>query len=275
MWPRFNGHPCIALRPAIGTLRSYMYNLMQTKSLLRHGTLIVCHWLRGEISSSSKTLLPLFTGIKFTWNGLINCDHAYANLHRDLDVLYVREHGETTWAPRYGNSIALDQLELQGEIAIIGKGPDLDKLNRNTLSEFDAVICVNQSIHKVERLKTRAPVYSIQSDMRLKDMCKPRQGKLIVTLLAAHFYKKFDEKYVFRLNELDVDRLCTAAFAVELARKAGARRFKMFAFNAVTQDNFEYARCIGGQPADTQSWHRHKAMIEKAAGDVTVDWVLI
>ncbi len=252
-----------------------MYSPIQVRSLLRHATLIVYYWVRGDIPRTAKTLLPLFTGIRITGDGLIICEYAHAHLRRVLDVLYVREQGETTWAPRYGRSIALDRLKLSGAVAIIGKGPDLDKLTRDTLDQFDAVICINQSIHKVERLKTRTSVYSIQSDMRLKDMCKPSQGKLIVSLFAAHFYKKFDDKYVFRLNELDIDRICTAAFAVELARKAGAERFKMFAFNAVTQNNFEYARCIGEQPADTRHWHRHKAMIEKAAHDVTIDWVLL
>jgi hypothetical protein len=229
----------------------------------------------GQIPLSSKALLPLFSEIRITWDGLITCDHAHECLHGVLDELYVREQGEATWAPRYGHSIALDLLELKGEVAIIGKGPDLDKLDGDALSQFDAVICINQSIHKVEQLKTRSPVYSIQSDMRLKDKCRPSQGKLIVSLLAAHLYKSFAEKFVFRLNELEVDRLCTAAIAVELARKAGAERFKMFAFNAVTQKNFEYARCIGERPADTRDWHRHKAMIEKAAGGVTIDWVLL
>ncbi len=252
-----------------------MYNRIQVTSLLRHATLIVYHWFRGDIPLSSKTLLPLFTEVGITWDGLVNYDHPHVGLQRVLDVLYVREQGETTWAPHYGHSIALDRLELKGTVAIVGKGPDLDKLSRDTLSEFDAVICINQSIHRVEQLKTRPPVYSIQSDMRIKGMCRPSHGKLIVSLLAAHCYRKFDEKYVFRLNDLDVDRLCTAAFAVELARKAGAERFKMFAFDAVTRNNCEYARCLGEQPADTRDWHRHKAMIEKAARDVTIDWVLL
>ena len=190
-----------------------------------------------------------------------------------LDAIYVREGRENYWAPAYGSSDDIQNLRVTGKVAVIGKGPDLDLIRPEHLAEFDAIFCINDSVHAIERLGVALPVFAVQTDSNLKDRCSPARGRLIVALCTAHNYNNLEaDKYVFRLDNYDIERVCTAGYAIAIARKAGANSFVLFAFNAITSGNFDYATAIGGQPADTTYWHLHRAVMEKAAGGAPMDW---
>lgn len=193
-----------------------------------------------------------------------------------MDLLYVREQGENFWASPFGVTRDLAELGFAGHVAVIGKGPDLDLLGTEDLAGFDSVICVNESIHVVERLGLSVPTYAIQVDASLGALCRPSRSPLLIPICAAHQYRYFDDKYVFRLNDIAIERVCTAAYAVGIARSRGAAAFTMFAFNAVVNADQSYATAVGaGTPRDTSQWHRHKEVIEKAASGAPVRWIKI
>lgn len=189
-----------------------------------------------------------------------------------MDVLYVRESGENYWAPRYGESRDVTELDLSGRVAVVGKGPDLDRLTAGDLAGFDAVICVNEAIRVVETLRLEVPVLAIQTDSDLGRRCRPSGGRLLVALCAAHNYRRLRDKVVFRLDDYPVERVCTGGYAVAIARARGASSVTMLAFNAAVDGDMSYARLLRTEPRSTATWHLHRKVMEAAAGGIPVEW---
>lgn len=204
--------------------------------------------------------------------GFYTVEGAIEPLARLMDALYVRESEENYWAPRYGEARDVAELDLSGRIAIVGKGPDLDLLTASDLADFDAVICVNESIHVVEGLGLEVPVLAIQTDSILGDRCKPSTGRLLVALCAAHKYQRVRDKVVFRLDDYPVERVCTGGYAVAIARARGASSLALFAFNAAVDGDLSYARVLHSEPRGTAIWRQHRKVMEEAAADLLVEW---
>jgi hypothetical protein len=238
-----------------------------------HAGRILAGCARGAIRPDLRQFMLLLSEVKVMEGGFYCSSENARAVEPLLDRVYVREHGERIWAPRYGAARNPQELDFRGVVAVVGKGPDLDLLSAAHLQGCHSVICVNDSIHAVERLPLSIPAYAIQTDSILEDRCRPRNGSLLVSICVAHKYREFGEKFVFRLNDYDIDRICTAGFAVAIARSGGATGFRMFAFNAIVEGNYSYARVIGGKPPNTEYWRLHKAVIEKAASGVPIEWV--
>lgn len=134
-------------------------------------------------------------------------------------------------------------------VYIIGKGPSLDDLNEEDFSEFtDApVLCVNESVHKIEKLKITNPLFCVQYD-RLKGVSnKPSRATWFLSSYAWEAQNgKRDGAVLYELDSIYPDKPnLTAATSISMASLAGANKAVMLGFDAFFSKNCDYANCIG------------------------------
>ena len=157
---------------------------------------------------------------------------------------------------------------------IIGKGPSLDDLNEGDFDIEVPILCINDSIHKMESLNIQNPLFVMQQDMSLKDACKPQRGTLIVASAAHNHYPDLCNKVVFHMEELQLRSCLTVIAAIRMLQRFGATELRMRAFDACINKNTNYASSIGytstrgGKPSRFLE-HRAKIMAEVK---VPIDW---
>ena len=170
-----------------------------------------------------------------------------------LDKDFIRCGGEFRWYEHPDQLITLETLRATFEgrgCYIVGKGPSLDNLSR---SNFDShtcpIICINESIHKVESLGLPNPIFAIQQDSKLHATCCPSHGTLLVSTHAADAYAGFDKKYIFNPVAFKYTAgSLTVEIAVAICKKLGTREFRMLCFDAHQTGSTEYAKVIGYLP---------------------------
>lgn len=141
---------------------------------------------------------------------------------------------------------------------LIGKGPSLDKIDCiQGFLESGVVICLNESIHKIESLGIRRPpTYVVQQDSALKDACVPKYATHYMNACQRCKDKKvrWVEKSDWNPNAILYDPhdigcggiTQTAIIAIKIAKLMGMNEFTLIGFDSwKSGGSLEYAGCIG------------------------------
>ena len=163
---------------------------------------------------------------------------------------------------------------------IIGKGPSLDNL---TLDDFKAqghILCINDSIKKLQELKIGA--FTVQMDYEIGEIVNIKQP-IVIAKRVWDFGLYRNHKFVCVINtdngnSFDLDPSCiTTTLAIKYAQLHLQTEFIMlYCFDALLNGNCEYANCIG-YPSDKyhankQRFIRQRDEIEKALGTMPHYW---
>ena len=170
-----------------------------------------------------------------------------------LDANYIRVGKELRWYDGGTPGLDVDELKpiFNGKPCyIVGKGPSLDSITKEFFELTDApILCINQSIHKIESLDLPNPVYLMQQDVVLKNECLPRKAPMIIGACLQYWYASVTNKYVIDPKMLGFKAPClTSLYCIELARKYGSTRLIFVSFDACVNQNLDYADCIGASP---------------------------
>lgn len=215
---------------------------------LVNSTEIIKPVLKSEVAAT-------YGGVKVRWLSdgtffLARCNKETAAL---LDIQFIRVNKQFRWIPLQARSFltVLKPNFENREVVIIGKGPSLDLVSEADFPDpLTPIICLNESIHKIESLNIPNPIYVMQQDVGLRDTCLPKRGTMIISTQAKGFYKDkgLDDRlfvfspYLFKLQEATLTVKC----AIAMARQLGSNKIIFYGFDASMQDGtLEYAKVIG------------------------------
>ena len=198
-------------------------------------------------------MLPIsIQGVKARHNGdgSFSLPRCHKNVQRKLDKEYVRRPNELTWMPRIKATLIPEDFReaFAGKRCyLVGKGPSLDSLK--SFPTTDPVMCMNESIHQVAKLGLKNKLFAVQQDMGLRDVCYSEGSVLFVSRAASHWYTDHENVAIYHPE----DYCCTssslsAVCAISIARSLGASDFVLCCFDACTDKNTAYAKCIGYAP---------------------------
>lgn len=198
-----------------------------------------------------------------------------------LNNTCTKVHNELRWwpHPKGCNPITdLDDIFENKECYIIGKGPSLDFLTLADMPIKDApILCINETIHKVETLNPPNPVFILQQDAWLKNKCLPKYGTMIIARTCMSQYEHVKNKYIFAPEEIGLYKAnITVIFAIAIAKRAGTTKFNLISFDAATHSNVDYANCIGYSPIKGGQPSRflgHRIIILKNTVGYEVNWI--
>lgn len=139
---------------------------------------------------------------------------------------------------------------------IVGKGPSLDFLTEKDFPDPEyPILCINESIKKIDTLNLPNPVYEIQQDRNLGDRCKPLKDTTtwVVSKQAytATTAKNHQNHFVFDpwLFGQSSAKTLTAIIALQFLKERGITKAYMLAFDACTCGDKGYAEIIGESPS--------------------------
>jgi len=207
---------------------------------------------------------------------------AKPNIIKYLDERYTRVHNELKWYP---NSIGDTNIQdiahyFEGkDCYIVGKGPSIDKLKASDFENpRNPIICINESIHQVEKLGLPNKVFAMQQDTWLKDTCRPKYATLLITIACRHWYADFKDQYQFTHSHLGlITNNLTVVYALTMARKFGASGYKLMCFDACVNESVEYGKCIGHNSDSGGSPERflgHKEIILGHTGSLPIEFII-
>jgi uncharacterized Rossmann fold enzyme len=145
---------------------------------------------------------------------------------------------------------ALSSIFRGKNVYIVGKGPSLQYLTADFFEDKDSpIMCVNEAVSIVERLKPENPVIGVRQDADLKDSCIPTlpETKMFVSPQAQIYYRNvIEQTYIYMYNAFKPLKRhsITAACAIHFAKWLGAKSFTMVCFDAYHDQICGYADCI-------------------------------
>ena len=192
-------------------------------------------------------------------------------VEKELDSKYVRI-GALKWAMKVEDGLEIDSLRkyVDGKLAyIVGKGPSLDHVSKNDFPNQDAlIICINESIHKINELGLPNKLIGMQSDGKLKDTCFVEGCGLLVTERAHNWYPDHKEKYVFNTLHFGLGKgAITVASGIAILKSLGVKEIKLVSFDSCTDGSLSYAQCIGYSSAlggKPERFNNHPSIIADA-----------
>ncbi len=198
-----------------------------------------------------------------------------------LDGLYVRVKGQLKWVNKIPNILNVFAGTHQGTIAcIIGKGVSLDFIKARFFSDPSSpIICINESIHQIEKLGLPNELYVTQLDSTLLETCRPTKPdtKMFVGPQCANLYLQGVIKYVVDPASFGLNEGCISAqYAVMLARHMGCLSIEMYCFDGCVENSFNYANCIGydsGKGGPKIRFASHRSLIKETAKNVPLTWI--
>lgn len=196
-------------------------------------------------------------------------------LEAEMNHTHVRWPGEMRWSPKrtgvdYRNYNRL-YYKTQSCAAIVGKGPSLDRITKESFGKNDIVICCNDSVHRIGSLCLKLPLYSVQLDEGLRDTCRSNH--------AHHFISPWAKDWIPEATVIPLEapkrgeKLLTALEAIRLAKHMGCGFFKLIGFDAMFGE-VGYANCIGyGAGKNPKRFLAHKDSILQELED-TLWWAV-
>ena len=213
-----------------------------------------------SIEEKEEVVIP--KEVRFAANGLMFMVRNKRDAVEYMDKHFQRVTNELKWYPKIeATDFKKFKEKYKNKICnIIGKGSSLDLLTQ--IDNDGPIICLNESIHYIEGLGLKNPIYCVQQDTRLQGSCEPKEGFLFVNALAKRFYKDFDNKYIYVAGSLGLkDTSLSVCVAIEIGKIFGCKEFKLYAFDACTNKTLNYAKAIGydskkyGDPSRFLSHH--------------------
>lgn len=239
-----------------------------------------------KISSGISTTLP--ESIKklhprFFDDGTFYLTRCTPDIEKTLKADYNKFTNEPRWFPKSKGSIPLSDLKryFDGkECYIIGKGPSLDRLQAIDFPNQGApIICLNESIRKVESLGIANKLFVLQQDAWLKETCRPKQTT--TTMLLNHscqnWYPDIGDKFIFHHLELGLKkRFLSVTYAIAIAKLCGVKTFKLLCFDAALTQNTGYAKIIGydaTRGGDPKRFLNHRGGILNHAKPIPLEFI--
>jgi len=198
-----------------------------------------------------------------------------------LDEHFIRVKGEQRWFPQTDTNLPLETIEpifRHTSCYIIGKGPSLDNVTHRIFTDPHApIICINESIHKIESLDLQNPLYVMQQDETLRNRCLPQYGTLLVSVQAAKHYSLFPRKIIYNPAELGGahSMSLTVVCAIKLAQKFDTTEIRLVAFDASVNKKLDYARCVDSnvkEGGDPERFLNHRQRI-LSVSNVPIKWI--
>lgn len=217
---------------------------------------------------------------------VINADGSVNILRHDLEAeKWLNAHmikmgNELRWRPRV-DALNLSNLDLGGEHAyVIGKGPSLDKLKPKHFTNPDSpVICINESVHKIEELGLPNPIYSVVQDAWLRGTCVPKKydTTAIVSINIKNYYEGVNKIFTFTNHQIlpKGTMNITVNIAICILKNKGFKSVTFMAFDAAMNGELEYAKSIGYSATNKGPLERfkgHRKNMEKAAKGLVIDF---
>lgn len=140
---------------------------------------------------------------------------------------------------------------------LAGKGPSLDHIEEVREKVSSCVfICVNESIHKIEKMGFNTPLHVVQQDRKLSNTCVPSLPDTV------HFLNKLVQRTRLKLRHppawnpkavlyLPQKLGCnattqTAIIGINIAKWMGMKKFILIGFDSWKEGgSLDYAGCIG------------------------------
>lgn len=188
----------------------------------------------------------LVEGVRVASNGDYFIPRPNPELEATLDEKFLRMPGKLRWYPfaKDEKHLVDDNIFRDKVCYIIGKGPSLDNVTFCHFKEGCPIVCINQSIHTIERLGVKNPLYCIQQDKGLQALCKPKSARLWVSYEARAFYRDYDNKAVFMVEEHGSHGMYTATLAIKMIQRFGGVKLIMIGFDACIDGQITYAKSI-------------------------------
>lgn len=210
-------------------------------------------------------------------------DGSYALARRDsvaeawLDKNLIRKKNELAWIPKCVTDKKISDLILDTPTAyIVGKGTSLSFVTELHFKEkFAPVLCINESIHMIEKLNLNNPTFAVVQDKGIIHNCIPKRSELIASD-AVSFLIPEVIKYSFNPHDWLQEYNYTPIVAINICKSKGIFDFKMVAFDSITKGDNKYAVEIGYQSPNVNDKDRYKTNkfgIERALQGCTAEWI--
>lgn len=162
---------------------------------------------------------------------------------------------------------------------IVGKGPSLDLLEAKHFEHNGPVICINESIHKVEELGVPNRIFCMQQDIGLRNTCKPKYGSMIITASTRQWYSFYGHVYIYYRGDygLGGGGIPTGVIAIKILHAAKASKITMLCFDACVTEDVGYANCIGYQPTrggNPKRFLNHKDRLLQSGPASLLRWII-
>ena len=179
-------------------------------------------------------------------NGNMFLPKSHKETEEMMDSKYLRHGKDLIWYPhsKDPNHLVDDNIFSHKPCYIVGKGPSLDKIDGGYFLPRNPIICINESIHVIERLGLASPLYCIQQDVGLKGSCRPINAKMWVSYEAKDYYLDYSNKNIFMVEDYGSHGMYTSMLAIEMAQRFGATRLEMLGFDACVCGDVTYAESI-------------------------------
>lgn len=195
-------------------------------------------------------------------------------LEKTMDAQYIRVPGALRWFPK-GYNKALSEHEdkyKDSEVYILGKGPSLDRITPEVFGG-SPIICVNDSIKKINKMAIKNDVFVIQQDISLREECRPSNTEhtLILSDQCKGWYADYRNRILVKPESLGIEISGpTVVLAIYIAKILGASKINFVAFDAIDGD-CKYADVVG-YPAekggDPNRFLNHKNKMIHACGNI-------
>jgi len=215
-------------------------------------------------------------------NGTFFLTHTTPNINKLLEENFIKLPNERRWYPRSKGTLTLKDIKHHFEgkdCYIVGKGPSLDNLSIEDFASNDLpIICVNESIRKVESLDLPNKLFMIQQDAWLTNTCKPSKTgtTLLLGTACQHWYADVTEKYCFHNLDIGLNKQqITAIYAIKIAQHCGATGLKLLCFDAAMSQNTGYAQIVGYSPlagGDPKRFLNHREGLLKHAEPLLLEF---
>lgn len=222
---------------------------------------------------------PVISGMRVRWceDGSFYLPRANKELQRKMDNEYDRVPGELKWFPRTqeaGWSIdTIKHVFKDHGCYVIGKGPSIDRLSEEDFTDRDdPIICINESVHVIEKLELPNPLFVFQQDMSLRETCLPKRATLILAKHASHWYSKLKSKIIIDVKDYKSKATNLSVHVVTMLLKdLGCSCITYMGFDACLTGDTTYSQIVDYEPTrggNPKRFLDHKKVIEESCGDL-------
>jgi len=162
---------------------------------------------------------------------------------------------------------------------IVGKGPSLDNVTEEIFEPGRPIICINESIHKIESLRIPEDnLFLMQQDTGIN--CRPLRATPLLYYYIKHLYPEIAKRYIFSDKDFGRQRHgLTVLVAIAAAKYMGCSGVGFVSFDACVNKKTSYAKCIGHPPSKTHSgdesrFLQHRQRIEQDTQGLDVEWII-
>lgn len=184
-------------------------------------------------------------------------------IEKELDQTHNRIGKELRWRPKINSKdfLSIPPLLFEGGCYIVGKGPSITKLNKESFSEDWPIICINESIHVIEELGLHNMVFCIQQDATLGNACKPKEAALICTHDCINHYDDYLNIYCLSPESVNSHNEWSVILLVKALIKIGFTQTAiMYGFDSLTNEDTSYPDLVTFKFKETK---RPEAMKEQ------------